>query len=371
MKPWIWGVLGLAGCGGGDASVVVVEGFGFGWQGFNHRVSHLQYGLDASEEGAVGSATVSVIGGTSTTGVVAELGDACDPDSCDEFPWIDNATIGLRTAEGVVEGSAVTVGSVDLVADSAGVQGEVVVTFDKAPSHDSVFASIVGWTLNTDTPTTDGLEHCYLPKNGWHPQRISLGLGEPVVESDGKVVRVPVNALFKAGNSLEEERVCVDEINEFAAAKMHVTVQVVMGNVQVESQTVDQFAEYAYGDGPLNPEEQPVPTDGFHDLTLPKEDALYGWRSLDWEFHVGDPEGRGAYLRTLSFGVDAEASTVAGHATNYSPGTQLSGFDYHFAGTVDSAIASDIVRRVGEINVPAAFDEAGQPAVNTLPLEAL
>ena len=53
---------------------------------------------------------------------------------------------------------------------------------------------------------------------------------------------------------------------------------------------------------------------------------------------------------------------VSGHATNYSPATQLSGFDYVFRGTAFGlALPGEVSRRRGEGLIDIALDEDGNP----------
>jgi hypothetical protein len=86
----------LAGCSPSieQEPIAVLESFRFNWERFNHRVSHLEIGA------SVDAAQVSIIGGTSTTGVVPEpLPDECS--TCNEFPFLDYSLVevGVRVLE--------------------------------------------------------------------------------------------------------------------------------------------------------------------------------------------------------------------------------------------------------------------------------
>jgi hypothetical protein len=118
-------------------------------------------------------------------------------------------------------------------------------------------------------------------------------------------------------------------------------VQVIVGG-EATSTPVDEAATYTYGTkSKPDAQDPPTPTT----TTAPGDAAITAWSALDWRFHVGDPDDRGAYLRTLRFVTDATAGTATGDATNYSPGTQLSGFDFTFSGTVRTVPTGGTVTR--------------------------
>ena len=76
------------------------------------------------------------------------------------------------------------------------------------------------------------------------------------------------------------------------------------------------------------------------------------------------PDHRGAYLRSLAFGIDGDGGSASGSATNRSPGTQLTGFSYTFDGTVVGArVAGDIQRHDVSQLIPVTLDEAGEAAL--------
>jgi hypothetical protein len=359
----------LAGCGGGESEIVTMEGFGYGWDLFNHRLSYLHAGVDAGADDAGGEASIAVVGGTSTTGVTPQLDDTCDPDTCGEFPFVDDSLVELRWARAVSRGVIVGTGTIDLAADADGDVQPLVIELPNRGDGD-VVALIGKLVIDTDRPTSDGADHCYDPGYGWHPRRIAVQLGEPTLDGEGTSVSLDVNGFFEAGNSLEEERACIDEINELAVASMTVGVTVIVGADDVEQQDVLQGAAWECGDCPYDPNEQPDPDPAERPLEMSAEGRIFGWSSLDWRFHADDPEGRGAYLRTLSFDVDADGGVASGHATNFSPATQLSGFDYAFEGVARGvAVSGDPSRGTIEATLPAELDDAGFPVVTTLPLE--
>lgn len=357
MSRALW-LVALGGCTS-DVEVTWLEGFGFEWDLFNHRLSHLQFGLLPSQ------ADVAMVGGTSTTGVSPELPAECDPDTCDEFPFFDEALVEVRAATAslpVATGSA----TVDLEVGADGATATLEVPLDRRGKGDAI-AILDGITLSTDHPLSGGAS-CYDPAYGWHPRRIRVALGEPVI--DGDVATVPVEAMFEAGESLESVRQCVDAVNDQAVVALTVGVRVIAGRGAPGSAAVSQTMEYRLGDGGTT---TPLPQDppDLADRTVALAwTGPYGWSTVDFSFHVDDPEGRGAYLRSLSFFLDPETSSASGHATNYSPGTQLSSFDYTFAG---EARALDLgvtpTRRFAADTLEVELDGDGAPVVERLRLE--
>ena len=54
------------------------------------------------------------------------------------------------------------------------------------------------------------------------------------------------------------------------------------------------------------------------------------------------------------------AGVAEGFATNYSPGTQLSGFDYTFAGVVEAVdLGADVNRGLLEVTYEIVLDDDG------------
>jgi hypothetical protein len=274
--------------------VGLLAGFDFGWRAFNHRVSALELGGDG----------VGVVGGTSTTGVSPELGDSCDPDACQEFPFVDTADIGVRTLTVEADGLQAREGSIPLVTGAEGARGVLALGEGMPEGWEPALA---GLHLQTTVP-----EGCYDPAFGWLPTELSV----EVVRDGGDAV---VTAAFAAGLSLEAERACLDAVASEASITLVVDV-VAVGGPDTATATVEQSAAWGEVDGEWEAQEPPaaVPVD------LP---AARAWQALSWSFHADDPEGRGAYLRTLGFDADGR-----GWATNASPGTQLSGFSYAFQG---------------------------------------
>ena len=90
---------------------------------------------------------------------------------------------------------------------------------------------------------------------------------------------------------------------------------------------------------------------------------------MDFQFHVDDAEDRGAYLRTIEYLADPVGGTAWGHATNYSPGTQLSGFDYAFSGTVVGVgFDGEVERGTASGTIEELVDEEGVALPIVLPL---
>lgn len=350
----------LLACGGDPVDLTVMEGFGYRWNTFNHRLSYLEGGVSEGE------VDLAVVGGTSTTGVAPELDESCDAETCDEFPFTDVAAVSLGWGQLRAKRVGSGVAEITLLVDAAGAVSTAQVPLDDP--EDAVVAVLGGLVLDTDHALPDDVPLCYDPAYGWHPRQIAVSLGAPV-PGDG-VAEVEVRAAFSAGNSLEAERACVDAVNEYATVALTVRVVVLSGRLDATAQALDQSASYAYGSRGT-PEEQPDPDPASRPLNGDPAESVFGWSALDFRFHVDDPDDRGAYLRSLSFLADAFAGSAIGHATNYSPGTQLSAFDYAFTGTVVAVSAEDgeITRGTVAAELPAELDDNGSPVITTVPLE--
>ncbi len=333
----------LAGCGGRE-EISWLEGFDYGWQLFNHRVSTLDVRV------ADGAATVAVVGGTSTTGVpLGDLPQACDPDTCAEFPFVDTADVGVRWGSAETR-SAVGVGSITLEVGADGASGEVEVPLSRRANEAT--AVLNGFALTTAAAPIE----CYDPAFGWHPRRIRLSLGAATV--DGDVAIVPVEAIFEAGASLEAERACIDAVAAQAVVGVRLDVLVVGGSSS--QATVAGSASFGFSGSATDPGEQALPDPAAWDVGVAAERALVGWSTVDFQLHTTDPDGRGAYLRTLGFHADAVAGVAEGFATNYSPGTQLSGFDYTFEGVVEAVdLGADVNRGLLEVTYEIVLDDDG------------
>ncbi len=349
---------------GGDSgpaaptSAAWIQGASYGWELFNHRVSHIEWGLgDAGAE-------VAFIGGTSTTGVSPDLPKGCDPDTCDELPFLDDADVTLRWVQATSSAVAFSTATASLLVGADGGETSVEVALPTGTTGDS-FAMLRRLSLDADQPLSGG-DACYTPSYGWHPRHISVALGTPVA-GDGSVT-VPVSASFDAGESLEDIRQCIDAVNDQAQVAFHVELVVVTTAAPWASQDVSHSLSYTYGDGPANPDEQPDPDLSKRPLSLDLTDPLVGWSRLDWRFMVDDPDGRGAYIRSLSFDADADQGYASGHATNYSPITQLTGFDYAFEGTVVGFELPEGSADHGTAagTVPAELDAEGNAVVQAL-----
>ena len=342
----------LTACGSPE-SVQWLEGVGFEWDRFNHRISYAEFHLLDDDVDVV------FVGGTSTTGVRGELTAECDPDEtptalgCEEFSTTDVALVNFGA--GRAESARITsaTGSLALVADADGTSGTLTLELPRRPKGD-VIALIHGLVLDTDEPLSGG-PSCYRPEFGWHPRRIAVLLGEPTV--DGTTVTVPVEVVFEAGNSLEDERQCVDAVHTEARVAMRVGIQVIAAGGEAVHTTVEQSQTFAYGVA-SNLEEQ-LPPD-LSERTIDLDfDGPIGWSAVDYRFHADDPEDRGAYLRSLSFQLHADIGAASGEARNYSIGTQLSGFDYDFTGTVSGLpVGLDVERRraVDEVEIETTED---------------
>ncbi|MCB9678804.1 MAG: hypothetical protein H6737_27115 [Alphaproteobacteria bacterium] len=343
-----------------ESTGVWMESSGYGWEFFNHRMSHVELGVTDSD------AYASIVGGTSTTNVVTELDAQCDPDTCDEFPFFDNADIrigwGRVTSTTAVFGS----GSAQLEIDADGETASITVDLP-AEATGTPTAVIRGYSFDTAVPLSGGTA-CYQPKNGWIPKSLGIELGEPVLSGDGKSVTLDVTGRFQAGLTHEDERQCIDAVIDQARIALRVEVLVAVTEEAAETVTVSQSMQYAYTGSPTSPGEQPDPDWSQRTLGTDLGDPLVGWSRFDFTFHeVG--EDRGAYVRTLHLDASAADDVASGHATNFSPGTQLSAFDYAFEGTVQTVDVGEGVQHgaIAEI-IPVGLDEAGVPVVVTFAL---
>ncbi|MEN0062844.1 MAG: hypothetical protein AAGA48_11890 [Myxococcota bacterium] len=346
---WMWWLVACVSLP--EQQAEYLRGAYFNWNGFNHRVSAVQF---AANEG---QAEMVVIGGTSTTLTPADLDDGCDPGICLEFPFIDNSVARLGWGRLTSDTVALGTGSVEFDVPRAGASSTLDIELDGVPGGE-VTAILTGFGLNTDRPLA-GEAACYRPEYGWHPRRIALSIDDVTVS--GKTATVAVRAAFEAGATFEAERVCIDEVFERAVAAMRLDVLVLAGVDVVTAQTITAAADYPFGD-----QVNPKPQEEAEPTPLSNVAPVNGWQSVDFAFDAGD--GRGAYLR--SFGFEITEAGAAGIATNFSPGTQLSGMSYTFEGTV-LAIEADGAVQTGTVAVeelPAELDGDDNPEVQTFPL---
>lgn len=330
-----------------------LEGAGYEWELFNHRVSHVELGV--ADDGA----RASIVGGTSTTAEPADLPDECDGDTCSEFPFYDSAPIQIHWVQVSTAKAVFGTAQVSLLAT---VDGDTATATVDLPRNVQGTASAVisGFSIDTDHELSGG-ESCYNPRFGWHPRRIAIAIDD--VTGDDDQLSVQVSAHFEAGNSLEHNRICIDDVIDQAQVPVTVDIVAMLGPMEAETFQVSHGKSYRLDD------EQPDPDLAERAVPVPLDDVVFGWRSLDYRFHVDDPDDRGAYLRSLSFLADAQAQTASGHATNISPGTQLSGFDYEFSGVVQAySFDGDVTRGVVEETVDVELEEDGTPVVYTFGL---
>lgn len=333
-----------------------MRGLSYEWEYFNHRVSHLTLVAEGS------GASLGVIGGTSTTNVYPDLPDGCDPDLCDEFPFPDTADVTLDWAQVTTSEAVFGEGSHEIVADAAGVTETVSVAFDgELPAGAELTAVLQGWSLDTDYPLSGG-EACYDPALGWHLRTLAVEISD--VALDGDAAQVELSVAVAAGNSLEDVRLCVDEVREQAQVPVRVHVLVVATTADIETEDVAHSLAYEYKNDDGEFLEQPDPD--VADRPLGLDQAFVGWSALRWDFHVDDEEDRGAYVRRLEVGYDTDAGWASGHANNYSPPTQLSGFDYAFEGRlVGVDLAGTVASGQISLNLPAELDDDGNAVVTS------
>ncbi len=331
------------------------------WDYFNHRLSHATLVVD--EDGA----DIAVIGGTSTTGVDPELPDGCSSDTCNEFPFKDNAIVSLGWGRIETDEAALGSDSIELIADAGGITDTLEIVLEGGISEgDEVAAVLQGFSLDTDYPLTGG-DSCYDPALGWHVKNLAIELGEPEITSDG-TLQVDVSVRLAAGASVEEVRECVDSVTDQAQVPITVHVLGISTSAAVSSETISHSMSYEYEDSEGDLVEQPDPDMGDRPLGL--DDSLVGWSALDFSFHVDDPDNRGAYIRKLSVAHSVSEGWASGHSNNYSPPTQLSGYDYAFEGRLTGVDLSASAQR-GTIleTLPAELDANSDAVVTSVPLE--
>ncbi len=351
-----WLIPLLAGCSGGG-SAAWIEAAGYAWNGFNHRVSFIHFAVD--DQGA----EVAVVGGASTTGTSPDLPAGCDDATCGEYPVLDSSVTQLAWARVTDKKLVFGSGHASLLADAAGAQTSIEVPLDGRGKGDAL-ALIQGFTIDSDHALSGG-EGCYDPALGWHVRRMALSLDDAQLSADGESVQLDVSAAFEAGVSLEEARQCQDEVVDQAQVPITIHVLAVAGKRDMELLEVSHGAEYAFSGDAADPGEQPDPDLDQRPLDSSIEDPMAGWAALDYRFHQDDADQRGAYLRTFSFGLDVTEGWASGHATNYSPYTQLSGFSYDFEGRVALVDASraTVERGLLELELDAELEDDGSPEI--------
>jgi hypothetical protein len=357
-RSWVVLIALLGGCKKlPEQHGAVLEGFRYGWQLANHRLSalHVVAGEEATE--------VAVVGGTSTTSELPELPDGCEQATCNEFPIADSSAVQVWWSTVTTTEAALVPLQVSLEVGRDGAQTVASGTLPKGAKGEGT-ALLVGLSLGTDHPL-EGEPGCYQPRYGWHVQQMAVSLGEVTIEEDK--VSVPVEAIFSAGKSFEEARTCVDEVNDRAVVDLDVQLLVVVGKGDRESATLTTEAAYPFSGDSGEPGDQAEVEP--QTLSFAIEEPLLGFGSLDFRFDPDRTDDRGAYLRTLGFWVtEAEGSVQANAvATSYSPGTQLADFAYRFEGEVRAVETGGTIERgTSEATLPAALDDAGAPVIHTV-----
>jgi hypothetical protein len=319
----IWSLLLACSPSIDQPAVATLESFGFGWEYFNHRLSHLEVlaGPDAAQ--------VSIIGGTSTTQQEpGELSGECVQATCNEFPFKDQSLVDLGVR--VLESDRVGLvpASIFLEVGRDDVRGTLRAKLPKGAKGDGAVL-LSGFSIDTSLALAQGAS-CYDPAFGWHPSLVRVSLGAVTV--DGEEASAPVDLAFAAGNTHDPDRACIDEVNEEALVAVRVDAMFVVGK-GVESADVpfEVAAAYEFTGNPTVPGDQVEPDPQSLDYGLSAEPTATGVASMEWLFYpevygTGDDE-QGAYLRTFRFQASPDG-TAAATATNYSPGTQLEGFSY-------------------------------------------
>ncbi len=339
------------------SEVTWLERFGFTWTGFNHRVSYLHW--DLVEDGM----DMAIIGGASSTSYVPPLPAGCEEETCSELPFEDTSSITIgwgRTTTSLATGSAEAL----VIATPTGGTTTIDIPLTRRGGGD-VAVVLQALTVDTDHELVGG-QGCYVPMLGWHPRRLALALRDPQLSDDGMSVTATLEARFEAGLSFEEYRACQDEVIDELQVPVTARVLAVVSPDGVEQRGLAHGATYAFSGNQFDPEEQPEPSLEDRALELPWDQSIAGWSSLDFRFHDDDPDLRGAYLRSLDVGFDLGEGWGSGHATNYSPGTQLSGFQYEFEGTISAVQADDSVEWGSATfdEVEAELDDDARPVIH-------
>lgn len=342
-----------------------LEGFGFSWQNANHRLSHLSVQLGDD------TAQIAVIGGASTTGVAFDDSGTCLSTTCSEFDFVtDDADVEVSWVRASSDRARFASGALTLEVGADGASGEIELPLIGRARGEAV-AFLSGVTLDTgdSLPEAAAAISCYDPRHGWHVRELGVSLGVATLADDRRSVRVPVQAAFRAGASGERVRACSDAVYDLAVVPITVSVAVVVGDGAQHEHEVRTAKTYPFNGNPFNPPEQPPPGEDEIAAAFVAPGSLAGWTALSWRFYPDEAE-KGAYLRTWRFALDRQASTAVGHATNYSPVTQLDGFDYRFEGRiVEFEVEAALSRGSASGSLPAALDEAGEPVISTLSAE--
>jgi len=365
-RVWMLALL-AAGCQGSE-SEPWLTGVSFGWANFNHRLSYWSASVTTGERGTV--AASGIVGGTSTIGSAPPLADGCDLDTCREYPFLDSADMAVSWMDVQASHIAYGRGGGTVLATADGAVTSISIPLD-GKARGLPVVTIQGFDLDTTEPLF-GEGGCYVPANGWLPTRVAIELGEPALAADGRTVTLDVSATFAAGLTHEPERQCLDDAIDQAQVGVSLQLVAAVTTRDVGSATIANAESYALGDGGRShPDPQPDPDPAQRTLALSFDGpAALGWSRVDFRFHTQETDGRGAYVRTLSFSVDGANDFASGHATNYSPLTQFSGFDYAFEGTVQ-AIALDEwpeLRHAALLATPVLLDADGHGLTQALPL---
>lgn len=374
LSPWI--VLPLLGAACSAEPVETearwLRSFGYSWNLFNHRLSLLHLHPRA------GGAEVAVIGGASTTQHVYDEDGTCISETCTELPAFDASTVLVEAwsaAASDLDGVLLLEQTVRLVADAGGASASAAVALPApVPDGATAVAFLGGFTVDTGLglPAEAAARSCYDPRHGWHPRRMAIQVDEARV--DDVEAAATVRATFVAGPSGEDRRTCTDAVVADAQVAVEVDVVWVIAEGDVEAHTTASGADWALGESQFNPDPQPVPADGVTALERAFPDGAMGWTGFDLRFNERGPaaeEGLGAYLRSVGFVVEADDSAFWGHATSYSPITQLEGFGYDLEATlVEIDVDLGAARlAAGSAELPAALDAGFEPVFTTLPWE--
>ena len=214
-------------------------------------------------------------------------------------------------------------------------------------------AILSGFSLSTQHELADG-PSCYDPRYGWHPRQITIALGDVVV--DGDKATVPVEATFSAKTFDPDRR--SDRPGERPGDCRFVGHRAGRGR---QGRGRDAAA-HGRGELPVL-RRQELPGGAGRPWLDPacrgRSPTRLGF--IDFRFDPDRTDDWGAYLRTFGFWAKPDGTANA-FATNYSPGSQLQDFGFHFDGDVVAIEHLGTVERGSSTGTfPAALDEAGEP----------
>ncbi len=266
-------LLSLSGCAGDPSHAVVLTGWDYTWETLSHRVGYLRADLAQDT-----SLRLGLIGGDWSTG-----------ESATDIP---NYRIRYEdvTAEGVAFAEASTTFYV-----GPDPEGTATVRVPDVPDGRHMIGLIQGFTLNCDTPQSDGYPADYPARYGYTSNGFGFELGEPV--RDGADVDVPVTATVRWG---PQDRADMNAAIPYAVTEVGIHVLLVVSDKEPARATVTGAASYPFD--PPYTDEPPMTAEVAVDG--PGADGFLGWSAWRLDGNLtGNDAGEGDYLRAM--GVEA------------------------------------------------------------------